>query len=181
MNYQNPVEFEKFLACVAEIKPRMVLEIGSLHGETLSFLMSKTQPGGTVISIDQLVPAADPRYEKQKMGHELQWHLWAKQAQVNFFCFDRDSRDQLLIDTVGALVPDLDVLFIDGGHDFATCRADWENYGPMVRRGGIVAFHDLGQEWPEVRRVWEAARLGAPRCLEFVESPQRYGIGVLCK
>jgi hypothetical protein len=181
MNYQNEKEFAQLMSCFRKLTPRShVLEIGSLHGETLSFLIQDTERGGVVMSIDQLVPPADARYEKQKLGHEFTWHQWAKQNEVTFCCFDRNSREQILVDLMRAVMPEIDFLFIDGGHDYATCKADWDNYGTMVREGGMVAFHDLGREWPDVRRVWEQARVGKVS-QEFVESPDQYGIGVLWK
>lgn len=181
MDYQNESEFLKLLDCYKKLtRRRHVLEIGSLHGDTLSYWMAETEPGGVVMSIDQLVPPADPRYEKQKLGHEFTWHQWAKQHQLTFCCFDRDSRERVLVELIYAVMPEIDLLFIDGGHDYATCLADWKNYGPLVREGGMVAFHDLGREWPDVRKVWERARVGTIS-QEFVESPDRFGIGVLWK
>lgn len=53
-----------------------------------------------------------------------------------------------------------DFLFIDAGHTFEDVRLDHVNYGPMVRRGGIIAFHDSlprkGYEEVEVWRYLEA-------------------------
>jgi len=37
----------------------------------------------------------------------------------------------------------VDVLFIDGDHSYAGIIADWLLYAPLVRPGGIVAFHDM--------------------------------------
>lgn len=36
----------------------------------------------------------------------------------------------------------IDHLFIDGDHDYSSVRADFLNYAPLVRPGGIIAFHD---------------------------------------
>ena len=35
-----------------------------------------------------------------------------------------------------------DLLFIDAGHTYAEVEHDHRAYGPMVRPGGIIAFHD---------------------------------------
>ncbi len=35
-----------------------------------------------------------------------------------------------------------DMLFIDAGHTFEDVERDHEIYAPMVRRGGVIAFHD---------------------------------------
>jgi predicted O-methyltransferase YrrM len=62
-----------------------------------------------------------------------------------------------------ALVPDgfapADFLFIDGGHDLEVVRRDVELYVPLVRSGGVVAFHDFSSVcgvptvvWAEIKR-----------------------------
>jgi predicted O-methyltransferase YrrM len=37
----------------------------------------------------------------------------------------------------------LDFLFIDGDHTYEGVKKDFEMYSPLVRGGGIVAFHDI--------------------------------------
>jgi predicted O-methyltransferase YrrM len=36
----------------------------------------------------------------------------------------------------------IDLLFIDADHSFKGVSADWKNWSPFVRKGGIVVFHD---------------------------------------
>lgn len=36
-----------------------------------------------------------------------------------------------------------DYLFIDGDHSYNGVKADYETFSPLVRVGGIVAFHDI--------------------------------------
>ena len=33
-------------------------------------------------------------------------------------------------------------MFIDAGHSFNDVRSDYVDYGPFVKQGGIIAFHD---------------------------------------
>jgi hypothetical protein len=49
-----------------------------------------------------------------------------------------------------------DFLFIDAGHTFEDVRQDHLDYAPMVRSGGIIAFHDSlpRAAYPEVE-VWK--------------------------
>lgn len=48
----------------------------------------------------------------------------------------------------------IDMLFIDGSHAYEDARADFDNFFPHVRRGGIVALHDvIVRNGPS--RVWE--------------------------
>lgn len=37
----------------------------------------------------------------------------------------------------------IDLLFIDGDHRYSQVKRDIENYSPKVRKGGIIAGHDL--------------------------------------
>lgn len=38
----------------------------------------------------------------------------------------------------------VDLLFIDGDHQYASVLTDWLLYSPLVKAGGLVAFHDIG-------------------------------------
>jgi hypothetical protein len=181
MNYQNESEFKQLLKRVQAIKPlEYVLEIGSLHGETLFHWINSVDSGGTVVSLDMIVPPIDSRHEAQKLGHEVTWHEWARSASVKLFCFDRDSTDPETVRIVRGLVPRLDFLFIDGGHDFRTCCLDYQNYQDLVRPGGIIAFHDLGSEYPDVRKVWDNIKEPGER-EEICSETAKWGIGILHK
>jgi len=37
----------------------------------------------------------------------------------------------------------IDLLFIDGDHQYASVLTDWLLYSPLVKPGGLVAFHDV--------------------------------------
>jgi predicted O-methyltransferase YrrM len=71
-----------------------------------------------------------------------------------------DSHRQVTKDELVALLDGrpIDLLFIDGDHTYDGVRADWRMYGPLVRFGGLVAFHDICHHalFPDVRvdRLW---------------------------
>jgi hypothetical protein len=46
----------------------------------------------------------------------------------------------------------IDLLFIDGLHDYANVSADFGHFAPWLGVGGLVAFHDYGYHFPSVRR-----------------------------
>lgn len=37
----------------------------------------------------------------------------------------------------------MDFLFIDGDHTYEGVKKDFEMYSSLVRRGGLIAFHDI--------------------------------------
>ena len=64
------------------------------------------------------------------------------------------THDPRALDFANSLAP-FDFLFIDAGHDEADCRQDHQDYGPLVRPGGLIAFHDaLPRKGFEEVGVW---------------------------
>ena len=56
----------------------------------------------------------------------------------------------------------IDFVFIDGDHTYEGVKSDFLNYGPLVRPGGIIGFHDIlpRPELPEIQvfRFWREVR-----------------------
>jgi predicted O-methyltransferase YrrM len=53
----------------------------------------------------------------------------------------------------------LDLLFIDGDHRYEGVRRDFEMYSPLVRSGGLLAFHDIAQSGElEVCKFWDEVK-----------------------
>jgi predicted O-methyltransferase YrrM len=46
------------------------------------------------------------------------------------------------------------LLFIDGSHRYEDVLCDFEGFFPHVVPEGIVAFHDVSDDWPGPLRVW---------------------------
>jgi hypothetical protein len=86
----------------------------------------------------------------------------------------------------------LDVLFIDGDHSYEGVRSDYLSYRDLVRDGGVVAFHDIVEDYcarfgqkttsatGDVPLLWKHLKAHA-QTVEFVADPEQdgYGIGVL--
>ncbi len=62
-----------------------------------------------------------------------------------------DSHDAETLETVKEILGcrKVDFLFIDGDHTYEGVKMDFEMYGPLVRKGGIIAFHDIVPGPPE--------------------------------
>ena len=81
-----------------------------------------------------------------------------------------------------------DWLFIDGCHVYEEAKQDWEDYGPLVNRGGLVLFHDIalvrryedGRE-AGVERLWRELQAEGCWTREFRAAPglDAYGIGAV--
>jgi predicted O-methyltransferase YrrM len=80
------------------------------------------------------------------------------------------------------LQPSLDFLFLDADHSYAGVKFDYLHYGPLVRRGGLIALHDiLDRPTSQVARLWREIVQSGARTRELVESPDQpeMGIGVV--
>jgi predicted O-methyltransferase YrrM len=74
----------------------------------------------------------------------------------------------------------VDVLFIDGDHTRAGVEADFRMYSPLVRKGGLVAFHDIvpgpAENVGGVPEFWESIR--DADSLELVDDWAQGGCGI---
>ena len=179
MKYQTPLEFDRLLQRYRDQPQRQfVLEIGSMTGETLRPWMTYGDRPMTMVSIDKVVPPSDSRHIEQMEAHTIHWPHYAEFHGVDLLVIDGYSQAPETIAAVRAKVPYLDFLFIDGGHDYATVRSDFENYEPLVKPGGLIAFHDI-QGIPDVARYWAEVK-GGRSWYEYCE-PGGWGIGCFQK
>lgn len=162
------------------LEPQRVLEIGTEIGGTLWHWLQHAVPPALVVSVDDM---ASLNHE-QKENLPGIWQAWCP-AGVKLEVITANSRDPGIIAKVSVLLPEVDFLFIDGDHTYDGVKADWMNYGPMVRPGGLVAFHDLitpefGKH-VKVPELWKEIReAGYPTCELFADPGESWGgIGVV--
>jgi predicted O-methyltransferase YrrM len=140
---QVPTELIQFASMIANKKPRSVLEIGTNRGGTLFVLCRLANPFANVISLD--LPGG-------KFGGGYRWfqallfQQFPSRGQRLHLIRD-DSHKLDVRERVAAILHDqkLDLLFIDGDHTYQGVRTDFEMYSPLVRAGGMIAFHDIVQ------------------------------------
>ena len=81
-------------------------------------------------------------------------------------------------DELGSAV---DMLFIDGDHGYNSVQDDYANYEPLVRKGGIVAFHDSIAAKPVKQFLQEFAdgsHVLTPSGLDLVRIGLDNGVGI---
>jgi len=179
---QNADEFSLLLGAFCELHPESVLEIGSLFGGTLWYWMQNVAPGSLIVSIDKRVPEGHKWYENQDLGHRKLWYEWADAAKVNLISFEGASSDPLILGPIKRFIGSFDFLFIDADHREEGVRYDYNTYGPMVRKGGIIAFHDIsrgdGSANYGVCHLWEELK-SKYRTEERELDTTKQGIGIL--
>ncbi len=183
---QIETEIVPFLEYVRDSRPKCVGEIGLKHGGNTFLLMRMFEPSTRFIGLDLVLQNIGKARFLSRAGQRLDV------IEGNSYAPHTVNRTRQLLGPSR-----FDFLFIDGDHEYAGVRADFEAYYHMVRPGGLIAFHDIvpdelartGKRHSEshcygggVHRLWKELRKQFSH-REFVESWDQngFGIGVIVK
>ncbi len=180
--YLNPVqerpEIRGLVEEVAALRPRTVVEIGTLAGATLYLWTRVADPEAAIISIDLPRGSFGGGYALRRVP---MYKSFARTGQT-IHLLRADSHSPATLDKARKLLGrrPIDFLFIDGDHSYDGVKQDWLTYSPLVRDGGLVAFHDIvtHRSGVGVPQFWQELR-GAHPSREYVAPESPYGIGVL--
>ncbi|MCI0461500.1 MAG: class I SAM-dependent methyltransferase [Gemmataceae bacterium] len=178
---QKRTEILGLLRLVQELRPRRLLEIGSANGGTLFLLTRVAGPDARLLSLD-LAPTRARR---------AVFPTFARPDQ-QLTCLQGDSHEPATLRQVEDWLGggQLDFLFIDGDHSYEGVARDYSMYGPLVRAGGIVAFHDIVPDFRTrhglasssyaggVPRFWGELRAQGVESGEFIQHPKQDGYGI---
>jgi len=181
---QIRLEIAALLGVLAARTPEVILEIGTASGGSL-FLFTR------IAARDALLISVDLPGGKYGGGYPS-WRAplyksFARPAQ-KIALLRADSHDRRTVERVSALLGGrpVDLLFIDGDHSYEGVKSDFEMYSPLVRSGGVIAFHDIvpGRESDVggVPRFWKETKRRAGTTEIVANWGQGgYGIGYLTR
>ena len=180
---QNPYEIESLYKAVCELDAKRILEIGTARGGTLYLWAQAAAEDATLVSVDLPGGEFGGAYPACRVPF---YRAFAREKQT-MHLLRTDSHKAETLEEVKAHFGghEIDFAFIDGDHTYAGVKQDFEMYGPLVRPGGLIAFHDIlprpdmpdiqvDKFWQEIKEKYEA--------VEFVGaegSGRRIGIGLL--
>lgn len=145
-------EFGGLWNLAATEQVRDVVEVGSLYGGTLWYWL-QLPVVRRVVSVDLVVPDDSPVHADVLAGREL-WPTWVPHVELQVI--EADSHDPATLARVAHHGP-IDLLFLDGDHTYDGVAEDWRLWSPLVRPGGLVAFHDTvangDRDEPGVRQL----------------------------
>jgi len=175
-------EIVTLLRILKEKNVQSMMEIGTRNGGTL-FLFSWTLPvDAKMVSLDlpseQSLKRGYDRFKTSYLASFIQ-----KGQHLTLLRGDSHSPSSFSKAKFALHGGMLDFLFIDGDHTYEGVKHDFEMYSPLVRKGGLVAFHDICGHHvgvSEVDRYWNQIK-GSYRHSEIVEDPNQKwaGIGLL--
>ena len=132
---QSKEEISEFVDILLKNNTGTCLEIGLGHYGSTHFLWRQIYK--KVITIEK-------NFERiREFGRNMKkfygnWVLSDGRSQF----FNGFSNDEKIISDVYNKVSDVDFLFIDGNHSYESVLCDFLLYYPLVKKGGIIGFHD---------------------------------------
>jgi len=175
-------EIQALLSILSEQNIHVMLEIGTANGGTLYLFTRMIDSNAKIISLDMPSGKFGGGYESFKIP------FFTNFAQKNqrIFLVRADSHSASSLSTVKSILKEqkLDFLFIDGDHTYKGVKKDFQMYSPLVRKGGLIAFHDICKGHlklsGEVHKFWNEIR-HAYKYQEIIGSHDQkgFGIGVL--
>jgi len=172
---QKRSEIQSLAHVVSKLNPKNILEIGTCDAGTL-FIWANIATN-KVITCDLF-------------GNKYRSKLYESFPPSDSECkvktmigdsHDSDFKNKVKDELDGEMV---DFLFIDGDHTEKGAEQDFNDYGNLVRPGGIIAFHDIVENQPtpnnQIYYLWERLKKNHD-VIEYVDDHEQcgYGIGVI--
>ena len=179
--YQIRSEILSLVKQIKKLSPKRVLEIGGRPGGALAIFAQASAKNAKILSLDIKYSPA-----RMKVLSSL------AKPQQNIKCMRADSHSQATkkknLKWLGQ--EKLDFLFIDGDHTFEGVAKDYKMYAPLVRKDGIIAFHDIvpdnktryGKKTDHytggVPLFWAKLKKEHLKAIEFIEDTDQDGFGI---
>jgi predicted O-methyltransferase YrrM len=127
------------------------LELGVNCGVSMWIMAQLVKPGGMIVGVDMLSDRADPKVQARMKAAACIYDL----RKIPCAMIEQNTRHAFA--SVYAFAP-FGALLIDGDHTYEGALLDWNDYVPMVKRGGLVIMHDIEHPVYGCGRVWRERR-----------------------
>jgi cephalosporin hydroxylase len=167
-SWQVDSEITGLLELLERERPRTVLDIGTADGGTLFLMTRAVADDALIVSVDLHGGMFGGGYPKWRAPLYRSFARGRQRLEL----VRADSHDPATLDRIRELLGgrEVDFLFIDGDHRYEGVKSDFEMYGPLVRDGGLIGFHDIipGPEelvggvpafWAELKQESDAQEL----------------------
>ena len=152
-----------------------IVEIGSWKGKSTIWLArgSRRGAGGAVYAIDPHTGSSEHRAHYGAVDTVKDFTENLRRAGVESSVIPRVMTSETAAKT---FAEPIELIFIDGGHEYELIKRDFDLWFPRVVEGGLMAFHDTalhrGAGWPGPKRLVEEQvyRSTRFRNVRFVDS-----------
>jgi cephalosporin hydroxylase len=163
---------------LARLQPRTIVEIGTDEGGTLFLWTRVAAPDAVLVGVDTRPLGLLGRFSP----YAIVRRGLARRDQRVELAMPADSQSPATVERVRGLTDGrpVDFLFIDGDHSYEGVKRDFELWSPLVRSGGIIAFHDMKPDHPDgVPRLWSELQARFESEERISTTMPSYGIGIL--
>ncbi|KKS77417.1 MAG: Translation elongation factor P [Candidatus Woesebacteria bacterium GW2011_GWC1_42_9] len=139
-------------------KDRVCLEIGSYKGRSANYM---AQTAKILYCVDTFKADGQGQNQMQNFTSIKDFLFNIKKFNNIIPIIAKSSSVALLFAS-----DSLDLVFIDGGHDYDSVISDIDSFFPKVRAGGLICFHDYGPNtgWDGVM-IAVTERFGTPNAI----------------
>jgi len=167
-------EFIKFSKILKSKNVKNILEIGTGSGGTLYLFSQLSDKKAKIISVDLM----HPRWK-------IDFYTKLILPSQKLFLVGGNSHRIQTLNKIKKILKNqkLDLLFIDGDHSYKGVKSDFEMYKNLVKKGGVIAFHDIAAsyiinpEWAGVNEFWNEVK-NKYEAIEIIESKKQRGFGI---
>jgi predicted O-methyltransferase YrrM len=146
------LECAALAALIKKTNAMRVFEFGTYKGVSTTQLALNINDEGKVFTLD--LPEDHPQYALE-ISNELERHIAAESGKGILLPYDLLSRveflraDSATFDTT-PYRETMDLVFVDGAHSYEYVKNDSEKGLEMLKKGGIIAWHDCIHNHPDV-------------------------------
>jgi predicted O-methyltransferase YrrM len=144
---QTPIDELAYLALLTvSLQPKVIFEFGTFRGRTALNFALNSPATCRIFTID-----LEPDARKEGLAHVNSADAFLIHASETGADF-RESEESRKIEQLHGdstrfdfqpFFGQVDLVFVDGGHDYEVARSDTRNALEMVRSGGVVVWHDF--------------------------------------
>lgn len=133
-------------------KKSVIVEIGSLAGRSTTAIgLSSLGRGNRIFAIDVFTSKLPHFRDKLPEDYYPVFLSNITKNGIDSLVEPIKSRSEIVGQDWNEKI---DMLFIDGGHTYNQVKLDFELFYPHVRPGGIIALHDVGEQWTGIWKLW---------------------------
>jgi cephalosporin hydroxylase len=138
---QRTWELQSLIGEVRRVRPAVVVEIGTHRGGTLVCWAVVAPPGAHLVSIDMMTPGEGLGARAEDLARVR--GVLRPSQRLTAITGDSHAPGTFAQLREALAGTPIDVLWIDGDHSYEGATKDLVMYGPLVRPGGLIAFHDI--------------------------------------
>lgn len=161
--FESPI----FEAVIKNIKPKLIIEVGSWKGASalqMAKFLKQEGINGEIICVDSWLGTADTWWHRDDIsfGRARQFGRPTVYHQFIANIIHTENTDVIIplpSDSLSAAQflkakgVQADMIYIDAGHDYTHCLQDIKAYWGALRLGGVMIGDDYSLAWPGVVRA----------------------------